>query len=387
MKYNILAIADIHWGAMDPEETYNNLLYVLDFIKMKKDIDLVIICGDYFDYRLTLNSKPALYALKWFDELYYTCQKNGVQKLRAIKGTKEHDNEQWEAIHPREKGEFFKKFYINTVEETLPGLKCIYCPDETVNLKEYEKLYLENMMSLPDIGFFHGNFNTLLPDMVVQQNLEAEIPNIIYFKDIWEKLIRGPMIAGHWHTFTDQDPLIYIGSYDRWKFGEVDDKGFLFLQYDTEDHSYFWKRIINPFARRYESIILDSSMTRTPDDFAELRDDVLRLHEMDTSMKIRIVYQITVEDDEALRNFNQFRSMMSGIRGIKIDLKDLVRKKKKKHEKELIQKTQDQYGYILDNPMKIRENIQEFLRRERGIDVSLEDIDMVIGKYLVNQNS
>ena len=51
MKYNILAIADIHWGAMDPDEMYNNLQYFLDFIRMKGDIDLVVICGDYFNMK------------------------------------------------------------------------------------------------------------------------------------------------------------------------------------------------------------------------------------------------------------------------------------------------------------------------------------------------
>ena len=90
MKYNILAIADIHWGAMDPDEMYDNLQYFLDFIRMKGDIDLVVICGDYFDYRLTLNSKAALKSLRWFDELYNTCKENGVKKLRAIKGELPH---------------------------------------------------------------------------------------------------------------------------------------------------------------------------------------------------------------------------------------------------------------------------------------------------------
>ena len=51
MKYNILAIADIHWGAMDPDEMYDNLQYFLDFIRMKGDIDLVVICGEYMYLR------------------------------------------------------------------------------------------------------------------------------------------------------------------------------------------------------------------------------------------------------------------------------------------------------------------------------------------------
>ena len=382
MKYNILAIADIHWGAMDPDEMYNNLQYFLDFIRMKGDIDLVVICGDYFDYRLTLNSKAALKALRWFDELYNTCKDNGVKKLRAIKGTKEHDNDQWEAIHPRETGEFFKKFYICTSEETLPDLHCIYCPDETVNLKDYEELYLKEMMSHHDIGFFHGNFDTQLPKMVIDQNLEANIPSIIYFKDHWSKVIDGPLVSGHWHVFTDLDPLIYIGSYDRWAFGEEEDKGFLYIQYDTNSHSYYWKHIENPFARKYNTIIIDNTLCVSPDDFANLTQDIQDLKKSDPEMKIRVVYQITSENDESLVNFNEFRNLISSIKNVKVDVKDFVKKRNKEKQKEKVAISSGKYSYILDHPLEIKSNIHEYLLREKNIDIPLETIDSIIGKYI-----
>lgn len=382
MKYNILAIADIHWGAMDPDEMYDNLQYFLDFIRMKGDIDLVVICGDYFDYRLTLNSKAALKSLRWFDELYNTCKENGVKRLRAIKGTREHDNDQWEAIHPKETGEFFKKFYTCTSEETLPGLKCIYCPDETINLKEYEELYLKEMMTRHDIGFFHGNFDTQLPKMIIDQNLEANIPSIIYFKDHWSKVIDGPLVSGHWHAFTDLDPLIYIGSYDRWAFGEEDDKGFLFIQYDTNDHSYYWKHIENPFARKYNTIIVDNTLCVTPDDFANLTQDIQELKKSDPEMKIRVIYQITVENDEASVNFSEFRNIVSSMRNVKVDVKDFVKKRNKEKQKERVAISSGRYSYILDHPLEIKLNIHEYLLREKNIDLPLETIDAIIGKYI-----
>ena len=382
MRYNIVSIADIHWGAMDPDEMYNNLQYFLDFIKMRGDIDLVVICGDYFDYRLTLNSKAALKALRWFDELYNTCINSGVKRLRMIRGTKEHDNDQLEAIHPRETGEFFKKFYVTTTEETLPDLNCIYCPDETLNLHEYEKLHMDQMISIHDIGFFHGNFDIKLPKLVINQNLESEIPSIIYFKDYWSKFINGPMIAGHWHVFTDSDPLIYIGSYDRWIFGEEEDKGFLFTQYNTEDHSYYWKHIVNPFAKKYESIIIDNSLCISPDDFANLHNDIIDLKKSDPEMKIRVVYQITIDNEESLVNFNEFKNVISSMKNIKIDVKDFVKKRNKEKQKERVAISSGRYSYILNNPYDIKQNIHEFLLRERNIDIPVEIIDSIIGKYI-----
>ena len=383
MKYNVLALADIHWGAMDPVEMYENLSLILEFIKIRGDIDLVVICGDYFDYRLTLNSKAALLSLRWFDELYDTCLKYGVKRLRAVKGTKDHDNEQWDAIHPNEDGEFFKKFYVNTVEETLPGLKCIYCPDETINLEDYIKEYLSNLVQVVDIGFFHGNFDIVLPGMVIDQNLSAKIPSIIYFKDTWERMIRGPMISGHWHIFTDKDPLIYIGSFDRWTFGEEEDKGALFIQYNTDDHSYYWKRILNPFARNYVTISVDSELVRTPEDFAHLRDTINSLRSADANIRIRVTYMKTSEDEEAMSNFNQFRNVVSSMRGVKIDLKDLVKKTKRKQEKEEVAITTERYSYILEHPQEVIPNVHEFLLRERNVDIPVEIIDEILGKYII----
>lgn len=385
-KYNIVTIGDIHWGAMDPDEMYLHLQYVLDFIRMMKDeIDLVVINGDYFDYRLTLNSKPALKALRWFDELYTTCLASGVQKIRAIKGTKEHDNDQWEAIHPKEQGDFFKKFYENTVEETLHGLSCIYCPDETINVSDYQEIYLKNMMSSCNIGFFHGNFDIVLPKMVIEQNKESKIPSIIFEKSVWEKLINGPMIASHWHTFTDADPLLYIGSYDRWSFGEEDNKGFLFVQYDTDTQSYFWKRIINPFARRFETILVDNSIIKTPDDFSILRESILEMKAIDSDMKIRVKYQISEDNIESIANFNEFKNLISNMRGVKAEIKDLIKKAKRKKEKEEIDVSSERYSYILSTVTPMNEKIQEYLLREKNVELPLDVIDSYIGKYLKSE--
>lgn len=383
MIYKIVSIADIHWGAMDPVEMYEHLQYLLAFIRQKKDLDLVVLVGDYFDYRLTLNSKAALLSLRFFDELYNTCKESGVQRLRMIKGTQEHDNDQLDAIHPKEDGDFFKKFYTNTVEETLPGLRCIYCPDEDIFLEDYLKIYAENIRENIDIGFFHGNFDVILPKFVLEENLNHHTESIIFEKKFWAMRINGPMIAGHWHTETEDEPLHYIGSYDRWKFGEEEDKGFLYTEYNTDTQEYFHHHIKNPYARRYETLVVDNSLVSTPEQFAELRDTVKKLHNADPLMKIKIKYLISEENLTAMQNFNEFRNVVSNIKGVKIDFKDLSKREKKKKEKETNQMNFERYSYI-SRKTPVNEVIQRYLREDRGIDMSLEQIDSYIAKYLQN---
>ena len=44
--------------------------------------------------------------------------------------------------------------------------------------------------------------------------------------------------------------------------------------------------------------------------------------------------------------------------------------------------TYTRYSYILNNPYDIKQNIHEFLLRERNIDIPVEIIDSIIGKYI-----
>ena len=395
MRYNILALADIHWGAMDAHEMADNLQLVLDFIEeYTKDhsLDMVVICGDYFDYRLTLNSKPAIFALKWFDELFYTCKKCGVKKLRAVKGTKEHDNDQWDAIRPKDSGEdedaFFRKFLVTGAEETLPGLNCVYCPDETINVKDHELQYTTICTSTYDIGFFHGNFDAILPKFVIEQNLDQQIPSIIYYKDVWQRRINGPMISGHWHVFKDMDPLFYIGSFDRWKFGEEEPKGALFISYDTDDHSYYIKRLINPFARNFVELQVDNSLCNTPEHFSYLQDQIASIIEQDKRVQIKVKYQISKNDPESVQNFDVFKNSVlgkipRGVKyGVKFSVKDLIKREKKMKRREEMSVDSSRYDYILKSPMSVRSNILTYLKRESNYDMDPQQLEEIIGKYL-----
>ena len=157
---------------------------------------------------------------------------------------------------------------------------------------------------------------------------------------------------------------------------------YLGIQYDTNDHSYYWKHIENPFARKYNTIIVDNTLCVTPDDFVNLTQDIQELKKSDPEMKIRVIYQITVENDEASVNFSEFRNIVSSMRNVKVDVKDFVKKRNKEKQKERVAISSGRYSYILDHPLEIKSNIHEYLLREKNIDLPLETIDAIIGKYI-----
>lgn len=385
MKYNILTIADIHFGVMEPEKQYENLELPLIFLEMYKNIDLIVVLGDYFDAILSMNSSAAIYAVSWFSKLLKTAKDNGVKKVRFIRGTKEHDNLQLEAFREMEDEEgFFKLFNENTYEETLPGLKAIYCPDENINAKDYNQIYSQNMLKFPNIGFFHGSFDVVLPDIVVQLSEETSMNNIIYDYNRWSKIVSGPMISGHWHDGNEIGSLIYVGSFDRWAFNEMVDKGFGFIQMDTETNKYFYKKIVNEFADKFITFDIDTHLYSTLDEYTSLIKTVEKeLNEKDVvNKRIRILINIT---DEKLINetfITSIRQFFVNNKLVKIVIKNKIKKDNEKKKKKENIETMDKYGFIFDKKLDTAETIQKFIMKSKNKDINIDIINDIISKFI-----
>jgi hypothetical protein len=373
---------------MDSKLMYDHLALLLAFIRqMKNEIDIAVLGGDYFDYRLQLNSKTAIRSIKWFDEFICTCKESGVKKVRIIKGTKEHDNDQLEVFRTYYESNdgYFKIFNTTTVEETLPGLKCIYCPDENLNLIDYHQQYIKEMLSNPDIGFFHGSFDVVIPGIEFERIQSHNISSMIYEYDKFSKFIKGPLLAGHWHTPTTYKSLYYVGSYDRWKFNEEEPKGFIYGEYDNVSHKYYIHRVNNPLALEYNTIMVSNDTTYTPQHFADLSANIDKLIEEDTTLQLRVVYMMVTDDSESIVNFQNFQKKYISNRQIKIDIKDLIKKALKKEKKERVAFEAFKYQYIFDNSVSIAEKIQKFIMEKRAVELPVSDIQKRIDKYLSSQ--
>ncbi len=383
MKYNMLVISDIHWGAVEAKTLYSNLSIVLDTIReMKNNLDMVVICGDYFDYKLTLNSKSALFALQWMDELVNCCKENNIKKIRVVKGTHEHDNNQLEAFRVYEDDDsYYKIFTENTIEETLPNMKCMYCPDELIATDEYMKKYMKNIMSIPDIGFFHGSFDIVLPDIVVQHSNESHNRNVIFSYGTFSSLIKGPMIAGHWHTMYFENPLLYTGSFDRWVFGEEEPKGFIILQYDTDSHEYSYIQIENTKAKRYDTIIVDTSNITTTADYAELISNIEEKYDLENNrLRVKILKSTSTETDDDL--INTFKKYFINNKNVKIEVKDLEKKKEKTKKKNQLVDLTNKYGFIFDPNISIAEKYQQWIYENKNKSIPIDNINKILSKYI-----
>ena len=192
LKYNIVATADYHWGAMDAEKQMQESQFILDYLTSNK-VDLFVICGDYFDHRLLVNSKAATTAMAFMKALINISEDKKF-KIVLMQGTESHDFDQLEIFRSFE-NENFKIVRETTCEDTLPNLKCLYTPDETLISDEYYIKYIDTLNQDIDIMFFHGTFDV----NAIGRTLDDKVPNVLFDYSFFNKKTKL-MVGGHWHN-------------------------------------------------------------------------------------------------------------------------------------------------------------------------------------------
>jgi hypothetical protein len=388
--YTIVNIADIHWGVLEPSLQEDRLEYLLIFLDLYRHIDLLVISGDFWDEKEPLNSTPALSGINWFHRLITKAHEVGIKAVRLVKGTVDHDFDQLEAFRGLEDNSgFFKIFNNTTSEETLSGLHCIYCPDETLNNDDYIMTYINLILKGHDIGFFHGSFDVVFKEISVNIDNVSHANNVIYQYSLWSKLIKGPMLSGHWHNGKKYGHLYYSGSPDRWAFDEDEPKGFSFIQYDTETGRYFHKRILNclspeyltyeVYTNVYTSIELYNSLIHNiQKKLDEFKDNIYQ------SVKIRILIYINNESSENDTYITSLRQYFINEKRVKIQIKNKIKDKKKRDETQHNSETNSKFGFIHDRSKSTAQIIQQYILVTRNKEIPIDMIEPRVNKYITH---
>ena len=383
MRYNIAIIADIHWDAMEPKKQYAELRFFNEFVSRVSLLDLVVIAGDIFDTKILLNSQTSLLCIKWMDELVSICKRRNIP-IRIIKGTNSHDNNQLDAFDHYARDLDFKIFRNCAEEETLPGFDCIYCPDELMSFPEYLEKYRDIIYSaVHDAMFFHGSFDVVLPEVSVQESESEGSMRLVFPYKLFESTCRV-MLGGHWHDGSDAegDHMYYARSFSRWSFGEENPKGFIYLNYDTEDHSYLVQRIENPCADIYKTYSIFTSEMRKVEDYTpyiKLVEDDLK--EQRVKVRIKIIMNDKKESDE--NGIDMMKSyFLNRNRRVKIVVKNNLREKTAKEDAKKTEEIRNRFSFISDRDKTPSQIIQQFIYSTKMREIPIDQIDRFISKYI-----
>lgn len=257
--FNVLNIADIHFGKKNDQKLYDDLKenFIEEIPKIISEYDhlnMVIIEGDLFDRVIKLTELASNLALKFVHEMCELSAKYNFY-FRIVKGTSSHDNSMLNNFNHLEiKYPLFKM--IKTVNtETIKNYKILYVPEEYP--EDYKKYYKDYLNDNYDFIFGHGmiDFVAYTGEVKVKRN-EA-----VHAAATLDKICKYFCIFGHIHDFknyNDEDKIMYTGSFERFSFADQEDKGYLLTRVNSKTNESEVLFYENPNASVYKVLNISS---------------------------------------------------------------------------------------------------------------------------------
>lgn len=255
-KYKVVSLGDLHLG-----HQRLNIYKFIDKIHRiifphLKDIDILFIPGDFFDNLFTMsNSISIAIANLMRDFLELAIVNNFI--IRVVRGTYLHDRNQndfWEVLLPKlgtknRDIDLIKVFNQISIENVL-DLNIIYIPDGSPKntMEIIHQLMDDRGLTEVDFVVGHGQFEHNIPNGAI---VHGTIFNANDFK-----FVTGSVLFGHIHSFSVYKNVIYSNSFERFRHGEEQPKGFVKLEYDKFNRKTQFEFIENPEATIYKHINL-----------------------------------------------------------------------------------------------------------------------------------
>lgn len=376
-RINILCVSDIHFGEhYSSSKLYNELIQkVLYTVRDKKDeLDMVIINGDYWGTKLSLNSMDAKLGISFINELYTVCKENDIL-IRMIRGTLSHDHNQLGAFkYLEDEDRFFFRIINNMeseeieLEDTEDPVKILYVPEEYL---EDSKSYYDDVLKPRswDLIFGHGTFDfTAFSSQKILSERSLKSAPILDSKK-FNAAVKGAVIFGHIHIRDDKDNVCYSGSFSRLNFGEEEPKGFYVLSYSKVSEEVELEFIENDLAPIYHTEKL-SNYFKKDTIFTEnnIKEKVLVIEQLKKKYKghkLRII-----DDTNNVSNFSSkvLKDRYGSDEDITLKLQTI--------EQEVVR--DDTFDFILKKEYSVPETVKRFIEIKYGMKIETEEIATVL---------
>jgi hypothetical protein len=232
-------IADLHFAAFSPSEQYKILHeQFINKIKTYPKIDCISVDGDIFDRKLMANSDGIYFASIFIDELVNIAREKNATLL-LIHGTYSHDADQLKLFyHYMDDATVDVRVVTQIQFEQVKNCRVLCIPELYVISDEFYDEVLHKS-GYYDLAVIHG---TSEGSVYGNNSGNAKLFNIHDFN-----MCTGMMVGGHVHhpgCFSGY--FYYCGCPYRWKFGEEEEKGFLFCMQDLDNnfHDVYFQKII-----------------------------------------------------------------------------------------------------------------------------------------------
>lgn len=381
MKKNLVVatIGDIHFGAMDSKILMKELREeFLAKLKRMPVLDMIVITGDLYDHKLSLNSSHTKASFAFLRAVcIIAVLKDAV--VRVVKGTLSHDNDQLDNLYMFEEMCDFK--VISTLQgESFRGCEILYMPEEYVDgdTDYYTSDWTDKTW---DLIFGHGMIKDATFIAHKQESAITMKKAIILKTDLLLNICKGICMFGHIHTAGKYRKRFYYGgSFSRWCFGEEEDKGFNIIYYDPEyPEKTKVEFMVNKSARIFDTVTLDISNSNV-DYVCTIIKNAIDMTHYD---KKRVIVNLS----DAVENPRLMASMITEIFGkysnIKMVINSLAKEQVRRNNDEKVERLLDEFGFIFDKSLSKEEKIYRYINKKYDRNISVDKIrDYLFNKII-----
>lgn len=390
MNINGLIMADLHWGAIDPDEfadEISKLLYpyiekldVIDGIRL----DYIIIAGDLFDTKETFSSQVTKQIIIFLAKLLFLTR-YWETEIILIEGTRTHDNLQLDTLKVIfDSCDVYRLKVIDTVTAyNIGDATMLFIPEEYVSDQDayYEKYFIGD--AFYDIIVGHGMIDKIWYSKKPTNGLDELTKHMSapVFK-VKELLNHCSMCYfGHIHqnkSYGDKGRFKYIGPFTRWEFGNDTKVGFYHVTIDTDTHEVSDKYIENELAKWYptHAFTIDKDITLT-----ELNDKI------DTIIakyyvkhynigRLRLIINLS----DKVETWQTIKSFLIDKLGNRLDVKTVlnIMPDIDGSTDETESTSSSMPNYVFDHTIDIAHRIQQFIQSKSGRDIPIETIEQYL---------
>jgi len=365
-NFNIIHVADIHFGKKDDKRLNEEIMDFLNTIKNiqkenEEKIDMICIEGDLYDRVIKMNEPTSSYIINFVNELCEFTNKERIY-FRIIKGTKTHDFNQLNVFKKLESTYPLFKIIDMVEEEEIEKnhliYKFLYLPEEyPENVYEYYAPYFNNEY---DFILGHGMIDFVAFTGNEDESSERMVRNAPVFKaNDLINITKGIIVFGHIHDFHSyKDKIYYVGSYSRFSFADKEDKGFLYSHYNKKTGETDIDFYENELAPTYFEIDLNKKK------FNSVEDQVKYIK------KIKEKYDyVKIKTNKETQNLDLIKSIVSEDPSVKLEVKNLDFDE---------DKVDDKFLFILNREYDLPTTVKKFISITKEKNIPIEKIKEIL---------
>jgi hypothetical protein len=275
-------------------------------------------------------------------------------------------------------------------EDLFPDCKVLYIPEEHLyNKGEYYEKFLSEPKKY-DYIFGHGVIREVMKEAaIISDNSNSNRKKVpVFSTGELTYACKGQVYYGHYHIHTNiNDTVFYVGSFNRWCFGEEEPKGFYIIEKNIDEYDevdYDFDFIENDLAEVYKTISFgyENSIFKDQEVMEKKLNQIDNMIKDNIFDKVRFEFNIptTSFNPEYIMNFVKERYKFN--ESIKVNIRHGYQEEKKKKEKEEIEKWQETNAPYFNRSIGIEDKVAYFIGMEFKREIKPDKVNIYLNKEL-----